>query len=176
MGRPDEQRDVVVVGAGQSGLALGHYLTRAGVDVLILERAAQVGASWSRRWDSLRLFTPARYDALPSAMFPGPSWSYPAKDDVAAYLAHYALRFDLPVRTRVEVVGLDGTVGAFQVRLNDGHTIGARQVVVATGAFGTPWIPPFAQGLDAHVVQVHTNDYRDPAQIPPGRVVVVGGG
>ena len=176
MGRPGEQRDVVVVGSGQSGLAVGYYLTRMGTDVLILERAAQVGVSWSRRWDSLRLFTPARYDALPGARFRSPYWSYPGKDDVAAYLADYAARFDLPVQTKADAVGLDGTAGSFQVRLNDGQTVGARQVVVATGAFGTLWIPPFAADLDARVVQVHTDDYRNPTQIPPGRVVVVGGG
>ncbi|MEU4361847.1 NAD(P)/FAD-dependent oxidoreductase [Promicromonospora sp. NPDC023987] len=171
-----EQRDVVVIGAGQSGLALGYYLTRAGMDVLILDRAAQVGASWSRRWDSLRLFTPARYDALPGATFPGQPWSYPGKDDVATYLAAYAERFGLPVRTGADVIALDGTRGAFEVRVSDGEMIRAKQVVVATGAFGTPWIPPFATDLDSEVVQVHTDAYRNPAQLPPGRVVVVGGG
>ncbi|WP_206074512.1 flavin-containing monooxygenase [Antribacter gilvus] len=144
--------------------------------MLILERADRVGTSWARRWDSLRLFTPARYDALPGAVFPGPPWSYPGKDDVARYLAGYAARFSLPVLTGAEAAALDRSGDGFDIRLTDGRVVAARQVVVATGAFGTPWIPTFAAGLDPHVLQVHTDDYRNPAQVPPGPVLVVGGG
>ncbi|TFF04456.1 flavin-containing monooxygenase [Cellulosimicrobium funkei] len=167
--------DVVVVGAGQAGLALGYYLTRAGVDVLLLERAAHVGASWARRWDSLRLFTPARYDALPGLVFPGDAWSYPGKDQVAAYLADYAARFELPVRTGAEVALLEGDAGEFRVHLAGGEMIRAARVAVATGAFGRPWTPSFATSLDRAVVQVHTDDYQRPDALPPGVVLVVGG-
>lgn len=169
------RHDVVVVGAGQAGLALGYYLTRAGLDVLLLDRAAHVGESWARRWDSLRLFTPARYDALPGLAFPADPWSYPGKDQVAAYLAHYATRFELPVHTGTDVVRLEGTADDFRLHLAGGKTIRAARVVVATGAFGRPWTPPFAAGLDPAVAQVHTDDYQRPGLLPPGPVLVVGG-
>lgn len=171
-----EGRDVVVVGAGQAGLALGYYLTRRGVDVLLLERASEIGTSWARRWDSLRLFTPARYNALPESVFPAPAWSYPAKDDVATYLRQYAAEFDLPVRTGAEVVRLDGVAGAFRLTLAAGETISAGRVVVATGAFGAPWVPAYSNVLGAKVAQIHTDDYRNPSRLPSGSVLVVGGG
>jgi putative flavoprotein involved in K+ transport len=170
------RRDVVVVGAGQAGLATAYYLRTAGIDVQLLERNTAVGASWSRRWSSLRLFTPARYDALPGLPFPGRPWSHPSKDDVAAYLAEYAARFALPVRTDAEVLSLTGHAGAFVIHLADGETITAREVVVATGAFGRPYTPAMAADLGPDIVQVHTDDYRDPSHLPSGPVLVVGGG
>lgn len=169
------RRDVVVVGAGQAGLALGYYLTRAGLDVLLLERAERVGASWAKRWDSLRLFTPARFDALPGAPFPAPPWSYPSKDQVAAYLAHYATRFDLAVRTGTDVTRLEGAAGNFSASLASGETVHAARVVVATGAFGRPWTPAFAAELDPAIAQIHTEDYQRPGLLPRGPVLVVGG-
>jgi putative flavoprotein involved in K+ transport len=176
--RPERrnQREVVIVGAGQAALATAYYLRQAGVDVQLLERRSTVGASWSRRWDSLRLFTPARYDALPGLPFPGDPWSYPGKDDVAAYLAQYASRFELPVRTDAEVVALTGRQDAFELHLPGEETITARRVVVATGAFGTPYTPALSGDLGPNVVQVHTDDYRSPATLPAGPVLVVGGG
>jgi putative flavoprotein involved in K+ transport len=169
-------RDVVVIGAGQAGLATAYYLRRAGLDVEVLEREPAVGASWARRWDSLRLFTPARYDSLPGLPFPGAPWSHPGKDDVAAYLADYAARFELPVRTGAEVVDLSGTAGAFTLGLADGGTILGRRAIVATGGFGRPWRPAAAAGLEPGVPQLHTHDYRNPGQLPAGTVLVVGGG
>ena len=174
-GSTGPDHDVVVVGAGQAGLALGYYLTRAGADVLLLERADRVGASWARRWDSLRLFTPARYDALPGLTFPAEPWSYPGKDQVAAYLAHYAARFELPVRTGAEVVRLEGSAGDFTLHLAGSETLRAARAVLATGALGRPWTPPFANALDPAVVQLHTDDYQRPGLLPPGPVLVVGG-
>lgn len=172
----DEGADVVIVGAGQAGLSLGYYLTRQGVDVLLLEQASAIGTSWARRWDSLRLFTPARYNALPGSDFPASAWSYPVKDDVATYLSQYAARFALPVRTSAEVVSLEGVEGSFRLTLATGESISAARVVVATGAFGTPWVPSFTRALDARITQVHTDDYRNPTELPPGNVLVVGGG
>ncbi|WP_353707363.1 NAD(P)/FAD-dependent oxidoreductase [Cellulosimicrobium sp. ES-005] len=174
-GGPDDVRDVVVVGAGQAGLALGYYLTRGGGDALLLERAERVGARWAERWDSLRLFTPARYDALPGAAFPADPWSYPGKDEVAAYLEDYATRFDLPVRTGAEVTRLEGAAGDFRLQLAGGETIRAGRVVVATGAFGRLWTPSFTARLGAGVEQAHTDDYRRPDLLPAGPVLVVGG-
>lgn len=136
--RPQEAargaRDVVVIGAGQAGLATAYHLGRAGIDAEVLERAQQVGISWARRWDSLRLFTPARYDALPGLRFPGGPWSHPGKDDVAAYLADYARHLALPVRTGAGVVALRGGPDRFTIHLAGGETVRARRVVVATGS------------------------------------------
>lgn len=166
----------VVVGAGQAGLSLGYFLKRAGVDVLLLERSDRVGSSWSRRWTSLTLFTPAGYDALPGTEFPGDRASYPGKDAVAAYLARYADDHGLPVRTGAEVVELTGGPGTYELTLRGGERIVARQVVIATGAFGVPVVPALAAGLDPAMTQLHTDAYRDPDQVPAGTVLVVGGG
>jgi putative flavoprotein involved in K+ transport len=173
---PLADHDVVIVGAGQAGLATAYYLTRAGVDVQVLERAPHVGSSWARRWDSLRLFTPVRYDGLPGMPFPGRTWSYPGKDDVAAYLAEYVERSDLPVRTGADVTALTWQGGTFALCLAGGETIAARRVVIATGAFGAPHIPEIAAHLQPDLLQLHTDDYRNPDQFPSGVVLVVGGG
>lgn len=134
--------EVVVIGAGQAGLAVGYHLQQAAVDFRILEAAETIGGSWAGRWESLRLFTPAGYDGLPGMAFPAPRWHYPAKDEVAGYLAVYAATFDLPVTTGTPVTGLSqGPDGRFVLELAGGATLGARAVVVATGAFGHPWTP-----------------------------------
>ncbi len=166
--------DVVVVGAGQAGLAIGHYLARSGLSFVLLEAGAEVGQSWRNRWDSLRLFSPAQYDSLPGMPFPAPVDSHPSKDDVADYLASYAERFDLPVRLNSPVLRTrreqDGT---FIVTTPSGE-LRARQVVVATGPFQSPRVPAAASQLDPHVQQLHSADYRNPGQLRGGRVLVVG--
>lgn len=175
-GRHMVERDVAIIGAGQAGLAAGYYLRRAGVDVELFEAAEEAGASWSRRWDSLRLFTPARFDALPGSPFPGDPWRYPTKDEVAEYVRNFAAESRLPVRYRSEVIRLEGEAGTFRLHLSTGETVHAARVVVATGAFGRPRIPSFAANLGAAVAQVHTDGYRNPDQLPPGPVLVVGDG
>ena len=167
--------DVIVIGAGQAGLALGHHLARRDADFLLLDAAPEIGHSWRTRWDSLRLFSPAQYDSLPGLPFPAPADTHPTKDDVADYLAGYARHFDLPVRLASPVRRLhrddDGT---FALSTPTG-TLRARQVVVATGPFQTPHVPALADGLSPDVVQLHSAGYRNPAQLPAGaRVLVVG--
>ncbi|SDC06353.1 putative flavoprotein involved in K+ transport [Geodermatophilus telluris] len=171
-----EPLDVLVVGAGQAGLALGHHLARRGADFLLVDGAPEIGASWRRRWDSLRLFSPARYDSLPGLPFPAPADTHPGKDDVADYLAGYAAHFALPVRLDSPVSRLqrepDGTFTA----TTPTATLRAQQVVVATGPFQTPHVPVLADQLDPDVPQLHSADYRNPAGLPgAGRVLVVGG-
>src|SRR5688572_24615228 len=102
--------EVIVIGGGQAGLAMGYFLSRQGRDFTILEAAAEPAAAWRARWDSLRLFTPARYDALPGLDFPGEPRSYPSRDEVVAYLTAYARHFDLPVElaSRVRSVRRSG--------------------------------------------------------------------
>jgi putative flavoprotein involved in K+ transport len=167
--------DTIVVGAGQAGLATSFHLRRLGVDHLVLDENDSVGAVWRNRWDSLRLFTPRRYSGLPGLSFPGPEWSFPGKDEVADYLAGYADRFELPVRTGVGVDRVRRDEVRFVVESSDGP-VRAANVVVATGAFHHPRVPAFADALDDDTVQLHSSDYRRPAQLADGDVLVVGAG
>jgi len=151
------------------------HLTRHGLRLVVLEAAPELGQTWRSRWDSLKLFTPAQYDALPGMAFPAPADTYPTKDPVADYLQAYAAAFDLPVRLNARVTDLRRVGDDFEVRTADG-AYRARQVVVATGPFQVPFIPPPAAKLDASVTQVHSADYRNPQALPEGPVLVVGGG
>lgn len=174
-GRGDDTVDVIVVGAGQAGLAIGWYLARLGLRFQVLEASAELGRSWRSRWDSLTLFTPAQYDALPGMPFPAPADTYPTKEPVADYLRAYADAFRLPVRLNSRVTSLGRSGDGFEVRTAD-ETFSARRVVVATGPFQVPFVPPAAGGLDSPVTQLHSADYRNPQALPDGPVLVVGGG
>ncbi len=172
----NQQLDVVVVGGSQAGLAMAWHLAQQGLRFVVLEAAPELGHVWRSRWDSLKLFTPAQYDALPGMAFPAPADTYPTKDPVADYLQAYAAAFDLPVRLNAKVTELRRLDDAsFQVHTADA-TYQARQVVVATGPFQVPFVPPPAAKLDAAVTQVHSADYRNPQALPEGSVLVVGGG
>ena len=174
-GRGDDTVDVIVVGAGQAGLAIAWYLARLGLRFQVLEASAELGRSWRSRWDSLTLFTPAQYDALPGMPFPAPADTYPTKEPVADYLRAYADAFRLPVRLNSRVTSLSRSGDGFEVRTAD-ETFSARRVVVATGPFQVPFVPPAAGGLDSPVTQLHSADYRNPQALPDGPVLVVGGG
>ena len=168
--------EVVVIGAGQAGLAIGHFLARAGRRFVILEAGESVGTAWRGRWDSLVLFTPRRYDALPGLPFPGDPDGYPGRDEVVAYLEQYARRFDLPVRFGSQVRSLGAEDDGFVLELADGRRVAADQVVVATGPFHVPSMPALADELDPALFQVHSAAYRSPTRVPDGTVLVVGGG
>jgi putative flavoprotein involved in K+ transport len=168
-------RDVVVVGGGQAGLAVGYFLAEQGRSFTILEAADEPAAAWRERWDSLKLFTPSRYDALPGLAFPGDSDRYPTRDEVAAYLSEYARRFDLPLELNSRVNAIRRVAGGYVVELHD-RTYEAEQVIIATGPFQLPFVPPIAEQLGEGVVQMHSTAYRSPQSVPKGRVLVVGGG
>ncbi len=167
--------DVAVIGAGQAGLAIGHFLARQGRRFVILEAADAVGAGWRNRWDSLVLFTPRRYDALPGLRFPGDPDGYPTRDEVIAYLEQYRAAFDLPIEFNSAVRSLTTADDTFRVELDDRQVV-ADQVVVATGPFHEPRIPEVAAQLAPEVFQLHSSSYRRPGDVPEGRVLVVGGG
>ena len=171
----DQQLGTVVIGGSQAGLAVGYYLKQHGLPFVILDENDRIGDAWRRRWDSLRLFTPGRYDGLPGMPFPGSPSSYPSKDAVADYLEAYARKFELPFRTGVTVERLSKAGDRFEVRAGQ-HTLFADNVVVATGAFNTPRVPAFARELDQRIVQLHSKDYRNPSQMQKGGVLVVGAG
>ena len=165
----------VVVGGSQAGLAVGYLLARRGLPFVILDAGDRVGDAWRNRWDSLRLFTPGRYDGLPGMSFPGPAQALPGKDEVADYLETYATRFELPVRTGVRVDRLTRDGERLVVYAGD-RRWEAEQVVVATGAYHTPRVPGFATELDPGIVQMHSTGYRNPSQLREGGVLVVGAG
>jgi putative flavoprotein involved in K+ transport len=166
---------VAVVGGGQAGLAIGHLLSRERRQVRIFEASEAIGAAWRARWDSLVLFTSRRFSALPGLPFPGDPDTYPTRDDVVAYLEQYAETFGLPVELDSEVRAArhDGDVFVLDV---GGRTVTADQLVIATGPFHAPKIPALAAQLDESAFQIHSADYRRPADVPAGSVVVVGGG
>src|SRR5919204_3963105 len=170
-----EHYEVVVVGGGQAGLAIGYFLAREGCRFVVLERGAEIAPAWRERWDSVTLFTPRRYSTLPELPFPGDPDGYPTRDEVLAYLERYAETFELPIELNSEVRRIAAREGGFMLEL-DGGTITADQVVVATGPFQTPYVPKLADRLASDVFQTHATGYRRPDGVPPGTVLLVGGG
>jgi putative flavoprotein involved in K+ transport len=171
----DLQVGTAVIGGGQAGLAVGYHLKQRGLPFVVLDDNHRIGDVWRKRWDSLRLFTPGRYNGLPGMSFPGSPSSYPTKDEAADYLETYARTFDLPVRTGVKVDRLSMFDARFSLSCG-GDALFAANVVVATGPYHTPRVPPFACELDERIVQLHSKEYRNPAQIQKGGVLVVGAG
>jgi putative flavoprotein involved in K+ transport len=166
-------QDVLVIGGGQAGLAMGYHLAQAGRSFQIVDAAAEIGETWRSRWDSLRLFTSGRYDNLPGLPFPAAPDAYPGKDDIAHYLQAYAAEFKLPVRLNTNVTSLTRGSDGYIAKAG-GEVLEARQVVVATGPFQVPFIPPVAGALGPGVHQIHGAHYRNPQTVPPGTVLVVG--
>lgn len=165
--------DTMVIGGGQAGLAVGYYLKEQKRQFLILDANPRGGDAWRQRWDSLRVFTPAKYDGLPGAPFPADPLNFPTKDDLAGYLEGYAARFDLPVRHGVRVERL-WREGDRYVAAANGRRWEAHNVVVATGTCQAPKVPGFAAELAPTVVQLHSSEYRNPGQLQAGPVLVVG--
>ena len=171
-----EEFETIVIGGGQAGLAVGFYLKKGGESFVILDANEQIGGSWrTRTWSSLRLFTPARYDSLPGWPFPAPGWSYPTARETADYLEAYAQRFELPVRLGMTVDRLTKVGDRYLVE-SGALRFTADRIVVATGFYGRPSVPDFASELDPRIVQMHSSDYRDPTQLRPGGVLLVGAG
>jgi len=170
-----ERIETVIVGAGQSGLAVGYYLAKRGRPFVILDAADRIGYAWRNRWDSLRLFTPAKFDGLPGMRFPGPGNRFPTKDEMADFLEAYANRFRLPVRLRTKVESLTRNGDVFAVSCAD-VCFEASNVVVAMTNYQSARIPPFATELDPAITQLHSSAYRHPSQLQDGAVLVVGAG
>jgi len=170
-----EQFNTVVIGAGQAGLSVGYHLKQRGIPFIILEAHRRIGDSWRTRWDSLRLFTPARFNSLDGMNFPGPSSGFPTKDEMGDYLEQYARRFGLPVRTGMRVESVRRSNGHFDVSAG-GRTLEAQNIVVAMANYQKPSVPAFASELDPDIVQIHSFEYRSPSQLKEGSVLIVGAG
>lgn len=170
-----ERYDTIVIGGGQAGLAVGYHLSKRDVDFVILDSASRIGDSWRRRWDSLRLFTPAAFSGLPGMPFPAPRMHLPDKDEVADYLERYAERFDLPVRKDTHVASLSRRRGRYFIQAGSVQ-YEAQNVIVATGPFHKPRIPALSAELSADIRQLHSSDYRNQFDLPLGPVLVVGAG
>jgi putative flavoprotein involved in K+ transport len=173
--RDPERIQTVVIGAGQAGLSAGYHLARRGLPFVILDAHARVGDNWRNRWDSLRLFTPARYDGLAGMPFPGSPTAFPTKNEMANYLEAYATRFKLPIRHGVKVDRLSKHGRRYVVSAGD-RTIEAEHVVVAMSNYQSPRVPAFSKELDSGITQLHSIDYRSPAQLREGPVLIVGAG
>ena len=171
-----ERTDVLIVGAGQAGLAAGYHLKQRGISARILEADARVGDVWRRRYDSLLLYAPARYSVLPGMAMPLPGHAFPTGQQMADYLEAYAKRFDLPVTTGVHVDRADApaTEGDTWTIAAGDRRFEARALIVATGDFTHPRVPSFAKDLDPAIRQLHSSDYRNPGQLAPGATLVVG--
>lgn len=163
----------LVIGGGQAGLAMGYHLAERKIPFLILDAHERIGDAWRTRWDSLRLFTPARYDSLPGLKFPARGDSFPTKDEMADYLESYAAHFRLPVQTGMRVDRLSREGNRFVVRAGAAR-FEAEQVVVAMANFQVPRPPAFASELDRSIVQLHSQDYKNPSQLQDGGVLIVG--
>jgi putative flavoprotein involved in K+ transport len=175
MNKSTERYDTLVIGGGQAGLVTGYYLKQQGRAFAILDAEARVGDAWRKRWDTLRLFTPARYSQLPGLRFPGPAHAFPTKDQMADYLEAYAQRFNLPVQLGVRVDRLSRPADSFVIEAGE-RRFEAAQVVVAMSNWQKPRVPAFAQALDPGLVQLHSSQYRHPGQLRPGAVLLVGAG
>ena len=170
-----ERFNTIVIGAGQAGLSAGYHLQQQDIDFVIVDAEDRIGDVWRNRWDSLRLFTPAKYSGLPGMPFPAPPMHLPDKDEVADYLERYAERFDLSVRssTRAESLVRDGERWVLHTSRG---TLQADNVVVATGPLQRPRVPAFATHLSPDIHQLHSRDYHSPFDLPDGPVLVVGAG
>ena len=167
--------NTIIIGGGQAGLSVGYHLKQRGIPFLILDASARIGDAWRHRWDSLRLFTPARHAGLDGMPFPAPPFSFPTKDEMADYLESYARHFDLPVRSGVRVDRLSRSGDRFVVTAGE-ERFEADNVIIAMGKHQQSRVPPFARELDRDIVQIHSADYRNPSQLRDGAVLIVGVG
>ncbi len=168
-------RDFIIIGAAQAGLSIAYFLKKNQRDFLILDKENEIGASWLNRWDSLSLFTPSEFNNLPGMEFPSPKGYYPSKEDVADYFKKYAREFDFPIKLEILVEGLEKKDDYFEIKTNKGN-LQAKNVIVGTGPFHIPYTPGFARNISPEIFQVHSNYYKNPSQLHPGKAMVVGAG
>ncbi|WP_322767463.1 NAD(P)/FAD-dependent oxidoreductase [Frankia sp. Cr1] len=169
-----EQIDTLVIGGGQAGLATSYWLTKAGVDHLVVDRRDRLGGGWLDRWDEFCLVLPNFTLLLPGMPYDGDDPDgFMVRDDVVKYLSRYASLINAPVRLGTNVTRLAATDGGL-VAHADGTTFQTRNVVLATGPYPRPKIPAASEKISGHIQQLHSSDYRRPGQLTDGAVLVVG--
>ncbi|MFF2479638.1 flavin-containing monooxygenase [Paenibacillus sp. NPDC058071] len=167
--------DVIVIGGGQAGLSAGYFLKKRNIPFIILDKESEAGAAWRRRYDSLVLFTPRSYSSLPGLILEGKQEEYPTKNEVADYLGKYATYFDFPIQFQTEVLSVSKLEDIFRITTNRGDYT-AKHVIVTTGPFQRPYIPPIADCLNEDIVQLHTAHYRNSNDLQDGTTLVIGAG
>lgn len=165
----------VIIGAGQAGLAMGYYLKQINQSFIILDKNQNIGDEWRKRYDSLVLFTPRMYSSLPGLLLKGDPHDFPVKDEIVQYLNQYVDAFQLPVQLQTEVKRVWKEYNHFYVQTID-EVYEAENVIIASGPFQTPNIPGFAQQLSSDILQMHSSQYKNPADLIEGNALVVGGG
>lgn len=165
----------VVIGAGQAGLATGYYLKKARQSFVMLDKNEKVGDEWKNRYDSLVLFSPRMYSALPGLQIKGDPNGFPDKHEMVQYLQQYAQKFQLPLRLQTKATRVWKENGHFHIQTNN-QVYKAENVIVASGPFQTPKIPFFSQNLSPDIKQLHSSQYKNPADLLEGNVLIVGGG
>jgi putative flavoprotein involved in K+ transport len=171
-----KKTNVLVIGAGQAGLAMGYHLQKTSLRFLLVDGCSRVGDSWRRRYDSLTLFTPRSLSALPGLALKGDPQGYASRDEFADYLETYARHFDFPIKMNAGIQNLKRVNGHFSATSFNGQEIEAQVVVLANGGFQKPVVPTMSKNLSGDVQQFSAESYRNPSQIPAGTVVVVGDG
>ena len=168
-------KEFIIIGAGQSGLSMAHNLSKNNNDYLVLDANEKIGAPWLKRWDSLKLFTPTEYNHLPGMLFPFPKGYYPDKYEVADYLKSYVEKFSIPIEFNQKVISIKKVDGIFEITsATDSYQ--AKQVIIATGPFHTPFTPPCHADIDKNTIQLHSENYKSPEQLQDGDCLVVGAG
>lgn len=169
------QFHTIIIGAGQAGLTAGFFLRRNVRPLLILEASREIGSSWKNRYDSLVMITPSKYNALPKFNFPISESQHPEKDDMASYLKHYAGFTNLPVHLNQNVKMLKKQNGDFWIE-SEINTYVAKNVIIATGAHQHPYVPDISKKAGEEIFQLHSATYKNPFQLPKGKVLIVGSG
>ena len=167
--------DFIIIGAAQAGLSMAYELNQLDKNYLVLDKEDEIGASWLKRWDSLRLFTPSEFNNLKGMDFPKPKGHYPNKYEVADYFKSYVEQFEIPVRLNTLVTEIQDKGDYFVVGHEDGF-LETKQVIIATGPFHIPYIPPFYKKIKTSIFQIHSDYYKNPDQLQAGKAMVVGAG